>query len=150
MLNVAALMGRLVADPELKHTSNDLAVTRFTIAVNRNYGKSAEDRKTDFIDIVAWRSSAEFVCKYFKKGNLIAVDGSIQTGSYQDKDGNKRRTFEVVANNINFVESKKSSAQSQSDFAGSDIPSEDENLSQYSSGSADDFQTIESDDDLPF
>ena len=149
MLNVAALIGRLVADPELKHTSNDLAVTRFTIAVNRNYGKSAEERKTDFIDIVAWRSSAEFVCKYFKKGNLIAIDGSIQTGSYQDKDGNKRRTFEVVANNINFVESKKSSAQSQG-FTDNDIPSENENLSQYSSGNADDFQTIESDDDLPF
>lgn len=150
MLNIAALMGRLVADPELKHTSTDIAVTRFTIAVNRSYSKSSEDRKTDFIDIVAWRSTAEFVCKYFKKGNLIAVDGSIQTGSYQDKDGNKRKTFEVLANNINFVESKKSAAQSQSDFADSDVSSDDENLSQYSSGSADDFQTIESDEDLPF
>jgi len=150
MLNIAALMGRLVADPELKHTSNDLAVTKFTIAVTRAYSKTAEDRKTDFIDIVAWRNNAEFVCKYFKKGNLIAVDGSIQTGTYQDKDGNKRKSFEVVANNINFVESKKSSVQSQTDFANADISSENEDLSQYTSGNADDFQTIESDEDLPF
>ena len=150
MLNVAVLMGRLVADPELKHTPSDLAVTKFTIAVNRNYSKSSEDRKTDFIDILAWRTTAEFVCKYFKKGNLIAVEGSIQTGSYQDKDGNKRKTFEIVANNVNFVESKKSAAQSQADFADNDVSSANENLSQYSSGSADDFQTIESDEDLPF
>ena len=149
MLNVAVLMGRLVADPELKHTPSDIAVTRFTIAVNRNYGKTAEERKTDFIDVVAWRGTAEFVCKYFKKGQLIAVDGSIQTGSYQDKDGIKRKTFEIVANNVNFAESKKDSMQSSYDNTATATKKEAD-FSEFSSGSNDDFQTIESDEDLPF
>ena len=142
-------MGRLVADPELKHTPSDIAVPRFTIAVNRNYGKTAEERKTDFIDVVAWRGTAEFVCKYFKKGQLIAVDGSIQTGSYQDKDGIKRKTFEIVANNVNFAESKKDSSQSSYDNTATTAKKEAD-FSEFSSGSNDDFQTIESDEDLPF
>lgn len=148
MLNVAALVGRLTADPELKHTSNDLAVTRFNIAVGRSYVKSGSERQTDFIDIVAWRGAAEFVCRYFKKGNLIAVEGSIQTGSYQDKDGNKRRTFEVVASNVHFVESKRDG----SDPSGSYQRPEPSNESQaaYSSGNDNDFQKVQSDDDLPF
>lgn len=152
MLNVAVLMGRLVADPELKHTPSDIAVTRFTIAVNRNYGKTAEERKTDFIDVVAWRGTAEFICKYFKKGQLIAVDGSIQTGSYQDKDGIKRKTFEIVANNVNFAESKRDSMQSSYDNVGSTAneTKKEADFSEFSSGSNDDFQTIESDEDLPF
>ncbi len=149
MLNVAVLMGRLVADPELKHTPNDIAVTRFTIAVGRNFGKTAEERKTDFIDILAWRNTAEFVCKYFRKGQLIAVEGTIQTGSYQDKDGNKRKTFEVLANNVQFAESKRSSEQSiMQDETRPEIKNED--FEAYSSGKDDDFQTIESDEDLPF
>lgn len=107
MLNVAVLMGRLVADPELRHTTSDIAVTSFTIAVDRSYVKSGAERQADFIDIVAWRSTAEFVCKYFRKGQLIAVQGSIQTRSYQDKDGNKRKAFEIVADNVHFAESKR-------------------------------------------
>ena len=107
MLNVAVLTGRLVADPELRHTPNDTAVTSFTIAVNRRFSRNTEERQTDFIDIVAWRTTAEFVCKYFKKGQLISIEGSIQTRSYQDKEGNKRKAFEVIANNVHFVESKK-------------------------------------------
>ena len=150
MLNVAVLMGRLVADPELKHTPSDIAVTRFTIAVNRNFAKSAEERKTDFIDIVAWRNTAEFVCKYFRKGQLIAVDGSIQTGSYQDKDGIKRKTFEIVANNVNFAESKRDSEQAASSFGTPSNESKNPDFSTYSNGNDDDFQTIESDEDLPF
>jgi len=152
MVNVAVLMGRLVADPELKHTPNNIAVTRFTIAVNRNYAKTPEDRKSDFIDIVAWRSNAEFVCKYFKKGNLIAVDGSIQTGSYEDREGIKRRKFEVIANNINFVESKKEAEQSAArSAANSDVSDKStSSFEEFSSGTNDDFQTIESDEDLPF
>ena len=97
MLNVAILMGRLVADPEIRHTPNDIAVTSFTIAVDRSYVKSGAERQADFIDIVAWRATAEFVCKYFRKGQMIAVQGSIQTRSYTDKDGNKRKAFEIVA-----------------------------------------------------
>ena len=90
MLNVVALMGRLVADPELRHTPNGVATCTFRIAVDRSFVRAGEERKADFIDIVVWRQTAEFVCKYFHKGNLIAVDGSIQTRTYEDKTGNKR------------------------------------------------------------
>jgi len=147
MLNVVVLTGRLVADPELRHTANDLAVTSFTVAVNRRYARPGEERQTDFIDIVAWRSNAEFVCKYFQKGNLIAIEGSIQTRTYQDKDGKNRKVFEVVANNVQFVESKKdggSTSATQSDFGAVT------NTDSYSSGSDEDFQTTDTDDDLPF
>ena len=103
MLNVVALMGRLVADPELRHTPNGVATCTFRIAVDRSFVRAGEERKADFIDIVVWRQTAEFVCKYFHKGNLIAVDGSIQTRTYEDKTGNKRYAFEVVANNVHFT-----------------------------------------------
>ena len=95
MLNVVALMGRLVADPELRHTPNGVATCTFRIAVDRSFVRAGEERKADFIDIVVWRQTAEFVCKYFHKGNLLAVDGAIQTRTYEDKTGNKRDAFEV-------------------------------------------------------
>ncbi len=107
MFNIVVLTGRLTADPELKTTQSGLSVTSFSIAVDRRFG-SGEERQTDFINIVAWRQQAEFVAKYFKKreGNLIGIEGSIQTRKYTDKNGNNNRTaFEVVANNIQFVES---------------------------------------------
>ena len=107
MLNTAILMGRLVADPELRHTPNNVAVTTFTIAVDRSYAKEGAERQADFIDIVAWRNTAEFVCKYFRKGQMIALQGSIQTRSYTDKDGIKRKAFEVVADSVHFADSKK-------------------------------------------
>ena len=97
MLNVVALMGRLVADPELRHTPNGVATCTFRIAVDRSFVRAGEERKADFIDIVVWRQTAEFVCKYFHKGNLIAVDGSIQTRTYEDKTGNKRYAFAARA-----------------------------------------------------
>ena len=84
MLNVAVVMGRLVADPELRHTPSDVAVTSFTLAVDRSYVKSGTERQADFIDVVAWRSTADFVCKYFRKGQMMAVHGSIQTRTYTD------------------------------------------------------------------
>ena len=102
-MNVAALTGRLTADPELKHTPNGIAVTSFCVAVNRR----TKDRQADFIDVVAWRGTAEFVCKYFRKGQMIAVKGSIQTRNYTDRDGNKRSATEVLAENAEFCESKK-------------------------------------------
>lgn len=102
-MNVAAIMGRLTADPELKHTPNGIAVTSFCVAVNRR----TKDRQADFIDVVAWRGTAEFVCKYFRKGQMIAVKGSIQTRNYTDRDGNKRSATEVLAENAEFCESKK-------------------------------------------
>ena len=104
MLNKAILMGRLTADPELRHTTSNTAVTSFTLAVNRRFSQNNE---TDFIDIVAWSSTAEFVSKYFKKGMQVAVAGRIQTRTWKDKDGNNRRSTEVVADEVHFADSKR-------------------------------------------
>ena len=111
MLNVVALNGRMVADPELRTTQTGLSVCSFRIAVDRNYSKGAE-KQTDFIDIVTWKQQAEFASKYFRKGQLIGVNGSIQTRTWQDKDGNKRYAVEVVADRVHFAESKKDGGQS--------------------------------------
>lgn len=107
-MNTVCLVGRLTADPELKRTQNGLAFTKFTVAVDRQYSKDKE-QTADFINVQAWRGTAEFICKYFFKGQRIGLTGRIQTGSYTDKDGNKRYTFEVLANDVEFVESKKQS-----------------------------------------
>lgn len=150
MLNVVALVGRLTVEPELRHTPNGVPVTSLNIAVGRNFARAGEERQTDFIDIVAWRNTAEFIVKYFKKGQLIAVEGSIQTRTYQDKDGNKRKAFEVLANNVHFVESKKESTNTAVQFVESNDVSKPDNPVAYTSGSDSDFQEIQSDDDLPF
>lgn len=152
MLNVVVLQGRLTADPELRQTPQGVPVCRFSIAVERAY-RSGEERKTDFINITAWRSSAEFVSKYFHKGSAILVEGRIQTGSYVDKDTGKNRTsFDVIANNIHFGESKSASAASQASGAGNASYSRPaaEPAAAFSAGSADDFAVIEEDEDLPF
>lgn len=107
MLNKAILMGRLTADPELRHTQSNIPVTSFTLAVDRTFG---QDKQTDFLDIVAWRNTAEFVSKWFRKGMLVAVSGRIQTRTWEDKQGNKRKSVEVVADEAFFAESKKDSA----------------------------------------
>lgn len=106
MLNVAAIMGRLTADPELRHTQNDIAVTSFTVAVDRSYARAGTERQTDFIDVVAWRQTAEFVCKYFSKGRLAVVEGRLQSRTYTDREGAKRKAVELVADNIYFADSK--------------------------------------------
>ena len=108
MLNVVAIMGRLVADPELRTTQSGINVVSFRIACDRNFARQGEQRQADFIDIVAWRQQAEFVSKYFQKGSLIAIEGSLQTRQYQDKNGNNRTAVEVVANNISFAGPKSS------------------------------------------
>ncbi|MCX8167287.1 MAG: single-stranded DNA-binding protein, partial [Candidatus Micrarchaeota archaeon] len=115
MLNKAILMGRLTTDPELKHTPNNVSVVSFTLAVNRTFVSKGGERQTDFIDIVAWRQTADLVGKYFKKGQLIAVEGSIQTRTYEDKNGNKRKAVEVVADQVHFAESKSGAGSNQSD-----------------------------------
>lgn len=153
MLNVAVLMGRFVADPELKQTQSGISVTSFTLAVDRSYVKSGTERQTDFIDIVAWRSTAEFVCKYFRKGQLAAVQGSIQTRTYTDKDGNKRKAFEIVADNVHFAEPKRDSSSGSSYQAAKPAPASvqpKQPAPAYTNGDTDDFQEIPSDDDLPF
>lgn len=106
MLNTAAIMGRLTADPELRQTQSGNPVTSFTVAVSRSFVKQGQERETDFINVVAWRKTAEFVCRYFRKGNMIAVNGSIQTRKYQDREGNNRTAFEIVADNVHFCENK--------------------------------------------
>lgn len=103
MLNVIAIMGRLVADPELRTTPAGVNVCSFRIACDRNFAKPGEQRQADFVDIVAWRQQADFVCRYFQKGSLIAVQGRLQTNNYQDKNGNNRTSVAVVADNINFA-----------------------------------------------
>jgi len=150
MLNMVAIMGRLTADPELRHTPSDIAVTTFTVAVNRSYVKQGAERQTDFIDVVAWRNTAEFICRYFKKGQMIAVQGSIQTRTYTDKDGKNRKAFEIIADNVYFTESRSSSASSPAAAeTHREEPAADYNVS-FSSGESDDFTVISDDDDLPF
>lgn len=99
-------MGRLTADPEHKQTPNGTGVTMFSIAVDRNYAPKDGERQTDFINIVAWRQTADFICRYFKKGSMIAVEGEINTRRYEDKNGNKRIAFEVVAQHVYFAGAK--------------------------------------------
>ena len=111
MLNRVTLMGRLVADPELRSTASNLSVCSFRIAVDRDY-KKGDQKETDFIDIVAWRSTAEFVSKYFSKGRMAVVSGRLQIRPWEDKDGNKRRSAEVVADNVYFGDSKRDTESS--------------------------------------
>lgn len=136
MFNLVILTGRLTADPELKTTQSGVTVCPFTIAVNRNH-RANEEQQTDFINLVAWKQRAEFISKYFKKGSLIGIEGSIQTRKYQDKSGTNRTAFEVVVNNAQFVESKK------------DKPTETYPVG-YSNTGADDFEEVADVDDLPF
>lgn len=108
MLNHIDIMGRLVRDPELRVTGNGISVANFSVAVDRDFsGKEGGEKETDFIDCTAWRKTAEFVSKYFTKGRMIVVSGRLQTSSYTDKDGNKRRSVIVVADNCYFGDSKK-------------------------------------------
>ena len=109
-MNKVVLVGRLTAKPELRYTPQNTAYTRFTVAVNRSFANAEGKRDADFINVVAWRKQAETIAKYFDKGNLIALDGRLQTGSYDDKDGNKRYTVDVALDNFEFVESKSARA----------------------------------------
>ena len=107
MLNKIIIMGRLTRDPELRSTQSGLAVTSFTLAVDRDYKAQNGEKNTDFIDVVAWRQTAEFVCKYFSKGCMAVVEGRLQIREWNDRDGNKRRSAEVVADNVYFGDSKR-------------------------------------------
>ena len=147
-MNQIVIMGRLTRDPELRHTPNGVAVASFTLAVDRGYApRDGGERQTDFIDVVAWRNTAEFVSKYFVKGQMAAVTGRLQIRDWTDKDGNKRRSAEIVAENIYFTESKKSRETS---FAPADTRDD------YGAGLAapvgsSDFSELSMDDgELPF
>ena len=137
--------GRLTADPELKTTQSGISVTSFSVAVNRPY-RTGEEQQTDFINVVAWRKTAEFIAKYFKKGNMIGIEGSIQTRKYTDRDGNSRVAFEVLASNVQFVESKRSNTDVNIPGASKDpLKAVSQNLQNAGFEQAD-----TSDDDLPF
>ena len=111
-MNKVELVGRLTAKPELRYTSSNMAYARFSIAINRTYANAQGERGTDFINVVVWGKQAENVANYLDKGRLVAVEGSIQTGSYTDKDGNKRTSFDVRANNVEFLSSRSQGQES--------------------------------------
>lgn len=133
MLNKVIIMGRLTRDPELRRTQGGTAVTSFTMAVDRDFKSQSGEKETDFIDVVAWRNTGEFAAKYLTKGRMAAVEGRIQARDWQDKDGNRRKTVEVVADNVYFADSKRDSKPQ-------DAPATNEP----------DFDEIEDDGDLPF
>ena len=158
MLNHITIMGRLVRDPELRRTGSGIAVASFTVAVDRDFGsRDGGERETDFIDCVAWRQTGEFVSKYFTKGRMIVVSGRLQIRSWNDKDGNKRRTAEVVADNCYFGDSKRD-GESTGSFGGNTYGGNAYNAPAPSYGGysapaapASDFAMLEDDDaQLPF
>ena len=162
MLNVVALMGRLVYDPELKTTQNGTNVCSFRIAVDRSFTRQGEQRQADFVDVTAWRQTAEFVSKYFQKGSMIAIEGSLQTRRYQDKNGNNRTSTEVLASQVSFCGGKAAEKPAVRDFdqqteshvreanTAHSAPQKPQNVPEYSQGSADDFSVIDDSEDLPF
>ena len=141
MLNKIILMGRLTRDPELRRTQSGTAVASFTLAVDRDYKPQDGERETDFIDIVAWRGTGEFVSKYFTKGRMAVVEGRLQVRDWKDKDGNKRRSTEVIADNVYFADSKRSESNDN----------QKENFNALSGRLNDDFVPIsEEDGEIPF
>ena len=152
MLNRVILMGRITADPELKQTPNGISVTSFSLAVDRNFAGKGAERQTDFINCVAWRQTAEFISRYFSKGRMMAVEGSLQVRNYVDKNENKRQAVEVVVDQAYFADSKNAAPSS------SPAPSYQSAAPAYApaapvafnAGSVEDFQEIDDEDDLPF
>ena len=139
-------MGRLTYEPELRITPSGVSVLRFQVACDRNYQRQGTERQADFIDCVAWRQTAEFISRYFHKGSMIAVEGSIQTSNYTDKNGNKRILVEVVANNVSFCGSRSETGTGA-------VPEQaySQPAPSYSSADNSDFEEIvDDDDDLPF
>ena len=142
MLNRINIMGRFVSDPELRRTNSGTAVASFTLAVDRDFSGKDAEKETDFIDCTAWKHSAEFVSKYFSKGRMAVVSGRLQMRSWTDKDGNKRRNAEVVADNVSFCGSKNENTAPQTTYPP---------VANASKPTANAFEAIEDDDDaLPF
>ena len=157
MLNVVALLGRLTADPELKTTTNGNMVTTFTLAVNRSFVGQNGERQADFIDVVAWRATAEFVTKYFKKGQMMALQGSLQTRTYEDKQGNKRKVTEVVAESVHFCTPKNTGSDAPTVNPPAAVTASQNTGTQttlrsasFSQGSVVDFAMVDDSEDLPF
>lgn len=148
MLNVICLMGRMVHDPEAKTTASGVPVTTFAVAVERGRTEQDGTRQVDYFDVVAWRKTAEFVSRYFSKGSWIAVNGSMQTRTYDDKNGNKRKVYEVLADNVHFAGNKDAGAgpaRGDADDAEFVKPQQPDPMAQASG-----FQVVTADDELPF
>jgi single-strand DNA-binding protein len=140
-MNSIIIMGRLTDNPELRKTPNDISVTSFSVAVDRNY-RSGSERITDFFNCTAWRGTAEFISKYFAKGQMIAIEGSMQSRRYDDKDGNKRTAWEIQVNQAHFCGGKNE--------GGNAGFSRGDSGASFANSGADDFSEITADDDLPF
>lgn len=147
MLNCIVLMGRLVADPELRTTTTGRSVCSFRIAVDRSYAKAGEERKADFIPIVAWESTANFVSRYFSKGSMIAVQGQLQSRQYEDNTGAKRTAYEVLAREVSFCGSKSETGTVNPAFS---APAASAPAPAYQTAAPGDFEEITDDEDLPF
>ena len=157
MLNVVAIMGRLVADPELRTTQQGTNVCTFRIACERNYTPKGQQRQADFVDIVAWGKTAEFICKFFQRGSMIAIDGRIQTRHYQGNDGSNRTAVEVVANNISFAGVKAADKPAAASYEQQTLNHVQQAKAAQivpqpacAQGNMDDFAVISDTDDLPF
>lgn len=143
-MNRVMLIGRLTAKPELRYTGSNIPYARFSIAVNRPFNSQDGNREADFINIIAWRKQAETICNYFDKGNQIAIEGRLQTGSYDDKDGKKVYVTEVIAEEAHFADSKRADGANTFD-SGFNVPTQASNIP-----STDGFTAIEDDSNLPF
>ena len=141
MLNNVVIMGRMTKDPELKRTPGGTAVTSFTLAVDRDFKAQDGTRQTDFIDVVAWKQTAEFVCSYFSKGRMAVVDGRLQVRDWTDKDGNKRKAVEVIADHIYFADSKTDQTQNRENLSA--------RMSEFESN-GEQIEEISDDGNLPF
>lgn len=146
-MNVVAIMGRLTYEPELRVTPSNVSVLRLQVAVDRSYTPKNQERQADFIDCVAWRSTAEFISRHFHKGQMIALTGSIQTGNYTDKNGEQRKAVDVVVNEASFCGSK---SESNPQLASAQPPQYSAPPQSYASADTSDFEEIVDDDDLPF
>lgn len=151
MLNKIFLMGRLTKDPELRHTQTGTAVASFSLAVDRDFkDKSTGEKATDFIDVVAWRNTAEFVSRYFTKGRMAVVEGRLQIRSWEDKGGNKRRTAEVVADNVYFGDSKRDGDGGGYTVGSCSAPASAPNYDTSASGNDQFAELSDEDGELPF
>ena len=148
-MNAICLMGRLTGDPELKTTQSGVSVTSFSVAVDRAYRSKDQERQTDFINCVAWRGTAEFISRYFRKGQRIALQGSLQSRKYTANDGSQRTVYEVVVDNAFFCESKGGNAGGAPSYD-SQIPVYSEAKPAFSTANSGDFEDILTDEDLPF
>lgn len=151
MLNKVFVMGRLTRDPELRRTQLGTAVASFSLAVDRDYKSQSGEKETDFFDVVAWRSTGEFVAKYFTKGRMAVVEGRLQVRQWQDKDGNNRRSTEIIAENIYFGDSKKDDSGNTGNYGAQAYTAPDGGYAAPTGGAYGGFAEIDEEDgDLPF